>query len=480
MTRRTTRGAIALGVVVAGAIAAWFVVPRPPIRIACITPLTGPEAHWGTWTRQGIDLAVEQVNARGGVWGRRLVVQYEDSGGRPDAALAAARKLIEIDKIQFLLGPATSAEVLAVAPLAQQHQVPLITGTASSRKIAALGNFIFRIYTTSAHEASYLVSAARRLKLLQPAILFIDNAYGADTQRELAKRLRAAGAAIKLTEGYDPAAQDFRPLLDAVKSLEPDAIFLVGYPADMARILRQAREIDLRATLLASATFDAPVVVDLAGEAAEGVIFVYPEIPESEASTQFRAAFQRKYTTAPTIYSALGYDELRILAQAIQHGGRRTEDVRHALHTVAGFPGATGSITFGGTDVNERPLALRMIRGGREVPFGALTRTGASADSAPQGTSPGAILRSPARFDGGDVLLAGRVTNLRPARGPSGGGSYTFDLAGGDGAIHVRSTGLPSCPAGGQALIEGRFDRVLRIESEIVHNQVTATHVICE
>ena len=474
------RAALVLGIALASGGVAWLLMPREPIRIGRISSLTGPEAHWGKWTGEGIALAVEEINARGGVRGRDLVIQYEDSKGDVPTAVAIMRKLVEVDKITFLLGPSTSAEVLAVAPIAQRNKIPLITATAAAPEISAAGSFIFRIYATSVHEASYLVSLARQLRLLNTVIFFVNNAYGVGVDREVMRRLHAAGATIKLNEGYDPATQDFRPLLTATKSLRPDAIFLLGYPHDMARILVQARELDLRSTYLASAGFDASIILPLAGDAAEGVIFVYPELPDSDVAREFKDVFRRKYQTDANIYNALGYDQTNIMAEAIKRGGWKTDDIRQALHVLTDYPGVTGAITFGGSDVIQRPMALQTVRGGKAVPFGAFARPGTSPDAAAQGTSPGEILRTPAHFDGVGVLLAGKVSNLKTEVALSGGAYYTFDLVGGDGTIHVSSVGAPACPPGRHALVEGRFDRIRRVDSYLVHNHVTAATITCD
>ena len=367
---------VIVGIAVAGVLVVQVAKPRDAVRIGCILPLTGTVAHWGAWLRAGIDLAVSEVNAGGGVRGRTFVAQYEDDHGDVQTAVAAFQKLTTVDHVAFVVGPETSSGALAVAPLAQRNQVVLVTASTSSPQISTIGDFIFRLYPNSVQAATYLLDVSRRLKVTKPAILFVDNDYGHGIDQQLVKRLPGmlrrswrTHPTIALNESYDAATHDFRPILTKLKSLQPDVTFMLGYPSDMAVILRQAKELGLRLQFVSSATFDAPVIVPIAWEAAEGVIFVYPKLPDSDRAREFKAAFKRTYGQDANVFHALGYDAIRILAEGMRLGGINTQRVADALHVLKDFPGVTGTITFAGTDVAERPMVLQTIREGKVVPF---------------------------------------------------------------------------------------------------------------
>ena len=340
------------------------------IKIGHITPLTGDAALWGEWLKKGIDLAVDEINAKGGVDGKKLVVIHEDSQAKPDVGVSAFRKLTTVDKVQVVIGGTTSSVTLACAPIAEKDHVVLLTPTAAANKISYAGDYIFRIFPSNAQEAQRLVVVAQSLGIRNATILFINNDYGAELSTACKAKFEEQGGKILLSEGYEPEATDFRTQLTKVKAQEPEAIFLLGYPMDMASILRQAKEMGIKAQFLAPDTFEAEEILELAGDAAEGVIYVYPALFESDQLDKFTDALKQKYGDDPNVGNTMAYDAAYLVAMAIEEGGNTGEGIKDAMYKIKDYPGVTGNITFDvNGDVVYRSVGVGIVKDGKFVEF---------------------------------------------------------------------------------------------------------------
>lgn len=336
------------------------------IKIGRISPLSGDGAQWGEWMKDGIDLAVYETNSSGGVLGKKIEIVYEDDKTDSKVAVSALQKLINTDHISLVLGPETSGAVIAAAPIATDNKIVILSGGAASPKISGISPFVFRIYPTSVHEAYYLNEISQKLKIKQAAVLFIENDYGVGVKDELQKYMKPISV-----EGYSATLKDFRSALAKVKSENPDAVFMLGYPDDIALILKQAAEVNLHVQFIAPSTFDAPTILPIAGKAAEGTIFIYPELAPGDLFNHFNSAFKARYDKEPVMYNGYGYDIARIMLEAIKRAG--TTDgvmVRNTLQNMKDFPGISGSITFNDKgDVSSRTMQMERIKDGKTVPF---------------------------------------------------------------------------------------------------------------
>jgi branched-chain amino acid transport system substrate-binding protein len=366
---------IIIGVIVVVGLVVVLILTQPKkessvIKIGHIAPLTGDAAIWGQWAKEGIELGVDEINSKGGVKGKKIIVIHEDDQGKPDMGVNAINKLIKVDKVQAIIGGITSGVTLACAPIAEQNRVVLLSHGAAANKISYAGDYIFRIFPSNSQEAQRLVEIARKLKIKKAAILFINNDFGSELADVVKKIFEEGGGNILVTEGYEPEVTDFRTSLTKLKNARPQAVFLLGYPKDMSLILKQSKEIGLNEQFLAPDTFDAPEILQWAGEAAEGVIFVYPALPQTDRLKKFSEALKRKFGKEPNMLNAMGYDAIRLLALAIEEGGEKGEQIKEALYKIKNFPGVTGDITFDKNgDVIYRPIGVKTVKGGKFVEY---------------------------------------------------------------------------------------------------------------
>jgi branched-chain amino acid transport system substrate-binding protein len=337
------------------------------VRVGAILSLTGEGAYYGLAIRQGMDLAVERVNASGGILGGRLDLIYEDSGSSPEQAARCATQLYDRQDVPIILGAVLSSETLRIAPMAEQRHKVLLSPASSSPEITRAGKYIFRIYPSDTLEGAYMAQlASQELRLRRILVLAIDNDFG----RGLAEVFRKSfpGNPPPEVQIYPAHGADFAALAAKAQESRPDGIYLAGYYSDMAQALREIRRLPRSPIILSTSSFGNPKTLESAGRAAEGVIF--PAIvfdPESEdpAVARFVRSFRTRFGSNPDLWAAHGYDSVLIACEAMRRsGGAVPEKIAQALAEIRDFPGASGTVSFDSEgDVVKYPRAYIVHEG---------------------------------------------------------------------------------------------------------------------
>jgi branched-chain amino acid transport system substrate-binding protein len=332
------------------------------LEIGAILPLTGDGAKYGEEARKAIDLALEETSKD------KIRVAYEDDLGTSAGAVNAFSKLTANNKLPAVIGPMFSSTALAIAPIADRKHVVVLSPSASSPALTTAGDYFFRNWPSDTFEGSEMARYARKdLGLARVAILAVNLDYGLGLEKVFRQKFEAEGGKITATESYDQGATDFRTQLSKIAATNPEAIYLPGYYAEIGLALRQARELGIRTTFLSSVGFDDPKVLEIAGNAADGVIFARPYYdPESgdPLVKNFVANFTKKYGNAPGVYAAHAYDALRILYKAIESGGTAADDIKSALYKIKDFPGVTGATSFDGNGDVIKPIQIMKVENG--------------------------------------------------------------------------------------------------------------------
>ena len=359
---------IGIGIAVVVILLAVFIVTQTKkepevIKIGAILPLTGGGAKYGEEAKNGIELAIEDLK------NSKIEVLYEDDQGTANGAVNAFNKLVESAKVPVIIGPMYSSTALAIAPLGQRKKVVIFSPSASSPDLTEAGDYFFRNWPSDIYEGNEMAKFAHdTLNLKTIAILSVNLDYGVGLTKVFEKVFKSLGGQILTTEYYDQGATDFRTQLSKIKSLNPEAIYLPGYYSEIGLILKQAKEIGIKTRFLSCVGFDNPKVLEIAGSAAEGVVFARPYYdPESEDPVikSFVERFTQKYGVAPGIYAAHAYDALKIIAQAIEKGGYSADGIKEALYSISGFPGVTGSTSFDENGDVEKPIQIMKVMQGR-------------------------------------------------------------------------------------------------------------------
>ncbi len=351
-------------------VAIWVTRSQEPdiIKIGAILPLTGSAAPYGKNAQNGIEIAVQEINAAGGVNGRKIVVIYEDSMTDPKQAVSALQKLSDADKIRFIIGDINSTGVLAMAPIAERKKILLLSPGASNPKISHAGNYIFRNWHSDALEGQVGAEYAfNKLKWRKVAILYVNAAYGvglAETFRDKFKNLEGQ---IVSYEAYPQDATNMREQISKILASKADGIYLPGWPKEMSVALKQLKELGSTLPILSAQGFDDPSILNLAGRAAEGAVFSVPQQPDPNDKTVkgFTEAYQKKYSKEAGVCSAAGYDALRIYIHAIKIAGEDPVKVQKLLAKLENFPGADGPISFDKYGDLLKPFAFKEVQNGK-------------------------------------------------------------------------------------------------------------------
>lgn len=220
-------------------------------KVGYIAPFTGDGAHYGETVKSGADLAVEDINAAGGINGKKMQLLYEDDQLQPNLGLNALNKLIDKDKCPIIIGAFSSGVTLAIAPVAEKRQVVLLSPTATNDKIKDAGDYIFRVCPSDAVQGAVHARLAHdRLKAKRVAILFENSGYGFGLYQMFKQTFQSLGGTIVAEEGFEEGATDLRTQLTKIRQANPDLVFLPSHYPTGAQALRQAKELNIKVTFM--------------------------------------------------------------------------------------------------------------------------------------------------------------------------------------------------------------------------------------
>ena len=283
--------------------------------------LTGSEATFGQSTHNGIMLAIDELNAAGGVKGRKLAVKTYDDQGKSQEAGTVVTRLITEDKVVAILGEVASSLSLAGGRVAQQYGIPMISPSSTNPQVTQIGDMIFRVCFIDPYQGFVVAKFSREnLKLGNVAVLYDQaQAYSKGLKDDFIKSFKEMGGTIAAEQAYNGGDQDFSAQLTTIKGTKPEAIFLPGYYTDVGNIALQARKLGLTATLLGGDGWDSSKLTEIGGPAIEGAYYSnhYSHEEQRPEVQEFVKKYQNKFSQVPDGLAALGYDSARLLAEAM-------------------------------------------------------------------------------------------------------------------------------------------------------------------
>ena len=366
MNRRTLLAAAML------AAAPALAQPGGPVQVGAIEILSGPNAAYGAAIRSGLDLALEEINAKGVLGGRKINLIIEDSAGNKDQAINAARKLIGRDKVVAIIGPTLSNEMFAAGPVANDRHIPIIGTSTTAVGITGIGPYVFRTSLPESAVIPVTLARAKARGVKTIALLYAnDDAFsksGFDTMKAAAEQ---AGLNIVAIESFGSKDTDFSAQLTKIKALRPDAIGISALVEPVSGVLLQARQLGFGPDTLfiGGNGSNSPKLGEIAGTAADGLIvgspwFVGKPDPVNQA---FVAKFKAKYGHDPDQFAAQAYDCMFILADAIDRAGAaEPEKIKDALQA-AKHDGVMGPFTFtaGRDPASTEGVVVLAVQGGK-------------------------------------------------------------------------------------------------------------------
>jgi branched-chain amino acid transport system substrate-binding protein len=301
-------------------------------------PLTGKQAKFGEIMKRSYEMAAEEINAKGGIKGKKFVLSFEDSGAKPEIARAIVEKLIDVKKQPIIVGEYTSSCAKAVAAVAEERKTPYLVVASADDDITRQNyKYVFRQNQVNAHYADALVDFLKEVvKPRAVAILYESSAFGTSGANAMEQDAQKLGIAVVLKEKFETGAIDFRPILGKVRAAQPDVIYTVSYANEAQLLMKQIKELRLDAKLYAggAAGFAIPEFIDGAKDAAEYVVSATLWTPQLNypGTKEFAEKYKSKYGDYPSYHGASAYAAVYVVKDALERAKDWTQDgIRDAL-----------------------------------------------------------------------------------------------------------------------------------------------------
>ncbi|KAF1295759.1 branched-chain amino acid ABC transporter substrate-binding protein [Enterococcus sp. JM4C] len=338
------------------------------IKIGMNMELSGAVAAYGNAEKEGIDLAVEEINEAGGILGKKIELIEKDNKSDNNEAASIAANLTTNDKVVAVVGPATSGAVKASVPNMTKAAVPVITPSATDDTITVQGDavqeFIFRVCFQDSFQGVLLAKYAQDTLQAEKAVIIGDNS--SDYAIGLTKAFKETfkGEIVK-EENFVANDKDFQAILTKIKNEKFDVIYIPGYYTEAGLIIKQAREMGIEQPIIGADGFGDEKLVETAGAANVSNVFYTghfsTEAPGTDKVEPFVEAFSKKYSKQPSAFNALGYDSVYMLKQAIEDADSAdSAKITEALGKIKGFVGVTGEMTM---DKNHNPEKSAVVLG---------------------------------------------------------------------------------------------------------------------
>ena len=334
------------------------------IKICGLAPLTGDVSVYGVAVDNGVKMAVEEINADGGVLGKQIEYIVYDEKGDATEAVNAYNKLVQSDNVVAIVGDVTSKPTLAVAQQAAKDKIPLITASGTAENITQAGENIFRACFIDPFQGELMASyASKKLEKKTAAIIYnISDDYSKGLYEAFEAAAGDLGIEVVQVEGYGKGTVDFKAQLTNIKSKNPDVIFLPVYYQDVALIAVQAKELGIEAQFLGADGWDGVIgqVDESNMDAVNGAYFCSQYSAQSDDPNlqAFLSKYKETYGMDASQFAVLGYDAMKMLAQAISEAGSTDSAAITSAMAAIDFTGLTGHMTF---DENRNPVKSAAI-----------------------------------------------------------------------------------------------------------------------
>jgi branched-chain amino acid transport system substrate-binding protein len=328
--------------------------------------LTGDGASFGQSSREGTELAVDEINNAGGLLGgRKIKLLVEDDQSKPEEASNAVTKLVTQDKVVAVLGEVASRRSLAAAPVCQKYMIPMITPSSTNERVTQVGDYIFRVCFIDPFQGEVLAKFAYNdLKARKVAILKdIQQDYSVGLTDSIMKHFTALGGQVLAPVSYSSGDSDFKAILTQVRSQKPDAVFATGYYPEAAIIVRQARELGMKMPILGGDGWVGDSLKN--GREALNNTYIsnhYSADNPDPVVQNFVKAYRARFGREPDAIAALAYDAVKVLADAITRtNSTEGPKLRDALAT-ADVPGVTGRLKINAERNVDKPAVIQEVR----------------------------------------------------------------------------------------------------------------------
>ncbi|MBT3406938.1 ABC transporter substrate-binding protein [Candidatus Woesearchaeota archaeon] len=338
------------------------------VEIGFVAPFTDFFASAGIEMQKGALMALDEINAEGGISGVQLNVIFEDGQCLPKAGVTAVSKLVEVDRVPVVIGPVCATSIMPAIPVAQKNGVPLIGTLDVTDDIADAGEFIFATGYSVEGSASLMANFAyKNLSARKVAVFYDIDEWGQTLAETFSRDFEALGGEVLVVVTHNYESSDFRTEILKMMSYEPDAIYAVPLALD-GEIVKQAREMGYDVQFLGASTFAVKETLDNAGDAMEGTYFSY-ELAYRDDNfelNEFVDKYVERFGEEPpnVLYAVLGYDNVHLVADVMRKNGVSSEAIVRGLYSVDNYPAISGSMKFDQNGIAVRVPVINSVRNG--------------------------------------------------------------------------------------------------------------------
>lgn len=338
------------------------------IKIGVILPLTGDGvADQGQASQKSIELAVSEINDQGGIEGKKLEAIFEDSQCQAQNGVTAVNKLINVDKVNFLIGDICDGVTGVIMPIAEKNKIVLITPGSTSPAISDAGDYIYRLWFSENDLGGMVADAAFEKGLRKFAILYINNAWGVAQKDGVKKRFEELGGRVVSEQEVDPSNVDYRTEVLKAKKSNPDAYYFGLSPDGLIMSMNRFKELGIKKPVYShGGLVGSAQTLGTAGDSLEGIVapFVF------DSDSQFKTKFVAKFNKEPGTTADSSYDAVNIVAKVMKESKSfDSEAIKEGLNKIKDYEGASGKITIDEKGDAHRPLRLMVVKAAKLIPL---------------------------------------------------------------------------------------------------------------
>ena len=322
---------------------------KEPILIGVTGPLTGQYAQYGAQWKKGFDVALDEINAAGGINGRPLAYVFEDSQSDPRQTVTIARKYVADERIVVEVGDFSSAASMAASPIYQAAGLVQFGFSNSHPDFTKGGDFVWSNAVNQKDEMPLLADFLRDLGAKKIAVLHLNSDWGRTAKDILVEAVKQRGGEVVGSEGYLADEKDFRSAIVRLRGANPDSIALISYYPDGAQLTRQIRQAGITQPIVASGSVYSPKFLELGGDAVNGVLTTVPFFPDDPRPVvqKFVKSFEAKFGAQPDAYNGRAYDTFILLAEVMRQFGTDRKAIKEGLGRIKDVPSVVyGKVAF--------------------------------------------------------------------------------------------------------------------------------------
>lgn len=354
------------------------VLAKDSYRIGGLFSVTGPTSFLGDPEKKSLQMAIDEINAQGGIDGHMLEAVIRDTEGIPDKAVLGANELISNEKVLAIIGPSLTQTTLSIVPLVEKEKIPLISCAAGIEITEPVKPWVFKTAQSDVLAVSAIYAYMKQQNIKKVGILTVENSFGESGKKQLAAQAAQFGIEVVQAESFGGKDTDMTPQLTKIRSAQPDAIICWGTNPGPAVVARNIQQMNIKVPLYQSHGVASPKFIELAADASEGILLPSGKILVSEQLTdadpqkavlkRYIENYEKQFKVPVSGFGGYAYDAMHLLAKAMKGAEGDREKIRAALEQVKGHVGISGTFNFSATEHNglgEDAFVMLQIKDGK-------------------------------------------------------------------------------------------------------------------